>query len=78
MPELSLEEKLGRARAAFDAGNYKLVRTLCRELEHSSASEISKSAIELRKRTDIDPVQLAVIGSCLVFFLWIVFKYVVH
>ena len=63
------------AHDAFIAGNYAQVRTLTAKLD-KAPDEIAHAAGELRRRVDADPAQIAVLVSCVLFFLFIVWKYV--
>ena len=67
--------KLDAARRAFEAGNYARVRHLCDALTHSADTDTAREAAELRKRTGIDVVQPVVLGLCLLFFCFVVWKY---
>jgi len=69
-------EKLRAAHAAFDAGDYASVRTLTGELVDVSDREVAQSAHDLRRRVSVDPVQVAVLLACFLFFAWISWKYV--
>ncbi|MFT5353664.1 MAG: hypothetical protein ACI9KE_000864 [Polyangiales bacterium] len=66
---------LQQAHDAFVAGNYSQVRELTTKLE-KAPDEIALAAGQLRRRVDADPAQIAVLVSCFVFFLFIVWKYV--
>lgn len=70
-------DKLKDAHAAFDAGDYRRVRALCDELARASDAEVVRAAVALRRRTEVDPVQIGVLVACLVFFAIIVYVYVV-
>lgn len=63
------------AHDAFIEGNYAQVRTLTAKLD-KAPDEIAQAAAELRRRVSADPAQIAVLVSCVFFFLFIVWKYV--
>lgn len=63
------------AHDAFIAGNYAEVRSLTGKLE-GAPDEIAEAAAELRRRVQADPAQIAILVSCALFFLFIVWKYV--
>ena len=63
------------AHDAFIAGNYAEVRTLTAKLD-KAPDEIAQAAAELRRRVQADPAQVAILVSCALFFLFIVWKYV--
>jgi hypothetical protein len=69
-------EELVRANAAFEAGNYQLVREICAKLGEAPDDEVARAARELRARTAIDPVQIGVLVACLALFSVIVYIYV--
>lgn len=71
-------DKLRDANAAFEAGNYALVRTLVTELERAADPAVVDAARELRRRTSVDPVQLAFLGACFVALLIITYVYVLR
>lgn len=75
-PETEESGPLAEARAAFDAGDFKRVRGLSAKLADSDDPETARAALELRRKTAIDPAQVAVLVMCLGFFLWICSKYV--
>ena len=70
-------EALVQAHRAFDAGDYKRLRALCEGLLEAKDEEVAGAARELRRRTEVDPVQIGVILACLVLFLVIAYVYVV-
>lgn len=57
-------EKLREANAAFEAGNYALVRTLTEPLAKSSDPKVASAANDLVRRVSVDPVQLAFLIAC--------------
>ena len=63
------------AHDAFIAGDYARVRELTTRLE-KAPGDIALAAGQLRRRVDADPAQIAVLVSCVLFFLFIVWKYV--
>ncbi len=70
-------ETLVQAHRAFDAGDYKRLRALCDGLLEAKDEDVARAARELRRRTEVDPVQIGVILACLVLFLVIAYVYVV-
>lgn len=71
-------DDLRDANAAFEAGNYALVRTLTSKLERAADPAVVDAARDLRRRTEVDPVQLAFLGACLVALLVIAYVYVLR
>lgn len=69
-------EKLAAAHAAFERGDYARVRELCDELREAPRDDVALAARELRKRTEVDPVQVGVVLACLVLFGIIAYTYV--
>ncbi len=74
--EVTESGPLAEARAAFDAGNFARVRELAATLVDSSDPETARAALELRRKTAIDPAPISVLVLCLAFFVWICSKYV--
>ncbi len=70
-------DKLRAAFRAFEAGDYVRVRELCDTLLGAS-KDVADAARSLRRRTEVDPMQIAVIAACLVFFLVIAYVYVLR
>jgi hypothetical protein len=68
---------LAAAQLAFERGDFKRVRELTARLSQSSQPEIVVAARTLQERVGVDPMQVAVIVVCALFFLWIVYIYVV-
>ena len=66
---------LQQAHDAFIAGNYAQVRELTAKLD-KAPDEIALAAVQLRRRVQADPAQVAVLVSCVLFFFFIVWKYV--
>ncbi|WP_236516395.1 hypothetical protein [Sandaracinus amylolyticus] len=71
-------EKLREANAAFEAGNYALVRALTTELERAIDPKIVDAARELARRTAMDPVQIVFLVLCAVALLVITYVYVLE
>lgn len=71
-------DALRDANAAFEAGDYALVRTLVTKLERAADPAVVDAARELRRRTAVDPVQLAFLGACFVALLIITYLYVLR
>lgn len=70
------EQRLEEAQKAFDLGNYERMRILADALAKSETPEIREKASTLQQRIGIDPMQIAVIVGCSVFFLLIAYTYV--
>lgn len=68
--------KLVEAERAFEAGDYQLLRKLCDEVIAAGPPEAAEAARALRRRTEVDRVQLAILGACLVLFVIIAYIYV--
>jgi len=66
---------LQRAHNAFMAGDYAVVRELTKSLE-KAPDDVALAAAHLRRRVSVDPAQIAVLGACVLFFFFIVWKYV--
>jgi hypothetical protein len=69
------QARLREARAAFEAGDYRRVRELAASLD-DAPPEVADAAAELRRRTEVDPVQLLILAACLAIFGAIVYVYV--
>ncbi len=72
------QKQLATAVQCFEAGDYKSVRHLVSELTNSSDPQIVQAARDLKRRVDVDPVQIAVIVFCSAVFLAIVITYVLR
>ena len=71
-----LHPKLVEAERAFEAGDYQLLRRLCDEVIAAGPPPAAEAARALRRRTEVDKVQLAILAACLVLFLVIAYIYV--
>jgi len=71
-------ERLREVARAFERGDYAQVRALTDALIGDSevAPEVIEAAEQYRGRISVDPVQLVILGGCLIFFGWIVYTYV--
>lgn len=69
-------DRLAQAHAAFERGDYAVVRKLCAPLVEAPQDEVARAARELRARTQVDPVQVGVVLACLVLFGIIAYTYV--
>jgi hypothetical protein len=69
-------KRLNLAHEAFRLGDYRQVRKLCDELIQGEDAEAARIATELRRRTEVDPVAVAVVLACLVLFASITYVYV--
>lgn len=72
------QKQLARAEQSFEAGNYKGVRQMVRELTNANDPQIVQAARDLKRRVDVDPVQIAVIVFCSAVFLAIVITYILR
>ncbi len=68
-------QRLQDAQLAFERGNYAKVRELTATLTGGDP-DVAAAATALRRRTSVDPAQVGIVVACLVFFLFIVGKYV--
>jgi len=68
--------RLNEAHRAFELGDYRRVQELCAELMKSEDAEAARLAGDLRRRTLIDPVQVAVVLACLALLGAITYVYV--
>ncbi|MEO8183338.1 MAG: hypothetical protein ABI895_31275 [Deltaproteobacteria bacterium] len=58
---------------AFEAGNFAQVRAQAPQLAASTADDaVRRAALELRRRTDPDPLLLVLLGLCIVLFVFLV------
>lgn len=64
------------AHEAFERGDYVSVRELTTKLETTSDKDVANAALALRNRTSVDPAQIAILAACVLFFMFIVWKYV--
>lgn len=69
------DERLAKVQAAFDRGDYAEVRTLAAPLI-AEGGPLAESASDLVQRTRVDPAQIGVLIGCVLFFCFIVWKYV--
>jgi hypothetical protein len=59
--------------AAFEAGNFAQVRAQAPQLAASSSDDaVRRAALELRRRTDPDPLLVGLLGLCIVLFVFLV------
>ncbi|MGE0788786.1 MAG: hypothetical protein AB7S26_24145 [Sandaracinaceae bacterium] len=70
-------DRLRQAHVAFDAGDYREVRALCKALESSAKdAAVREAAAELRARVEIDPIQVVVLACCAAVVVGILFKWI--
>ncbi len=69
------DERLAQLQAAFDRGDYAEVRSLAAPIL-AEGGPLAESASDLVQRTRVDPAQIGVLIGCLLFFCFIVWKYV--
>jgi len=68
------DPELSRLVAAFEAGNYALVRSDAERLaERTSDPRVRDAALELRRRIDPDPLIKYLLGLALALFMFLVF-----
>lgn len=59
--------------AAFEAGDFARVRAEAPKLAASTGSEaVRRAALELRHRTDPDPLLVGMLGLCILLFVFLV------
>ena len=73
--EAPADERLAKLQAAFDRGDYAQVRALAAPLI-AEGGPLAESASDLVQRTKVDPAQVGVLIGCVLFFCFIVWKYV--
>lgn len=66
------------ANAAFEAGNYALVRDLTTKLSTAQDPKVVDAARDLARRVSVDPVQIAFLTACLVAIIVIFYVYVIR
>jgi len=69
-------ELLADAEAAFERGDYVLVRKRTRELVNASDPEVKAAAADLAARIAIDPVQVGIVVACAIVLAIIVYVWV--
>jgi predicted outer membrane protein len=69
------DARLAQVQAAFERGDYAQVRELAAPLV-AEGGPLGESAADLVQRTKVDPAQVGVLLGCLIFFCYIVWKYV--
>lgn len=57
-------DRLRAAYRSFEVGDYASVRTIARALEDTAGPEVASAAQALRKRVEIDPIQVVVLSCC--------------
>ncbi len=68
-------DSLRRAARAFELGDFATVRRLCDELKDASDPRISQLAAKLHAQTRPDRAEYLVLALCLLFFGWVVARY---
>jgi hypothetical protein len=67
------DPELERLILAFEAGNFAQVRAQAPQLAASTTDDaVRRAALELRRRTDPDPLLLVLLGLCIVLFVFLV------
>jgi hypothetical protein len=69
-------ELLREANAAFEAGNFAMVREIVAKLASAPDPKVADAASDLRRRIAVDPLQIGLLAACAVAFLVIVWIYV--
>lgn len=66
------DPQLEQLIAAFEAGNFAQVRAQAPQLAASSSDDaVRRAALELRRRTDPDPLLVGLLGLCIVLFVFL-------
>jgi hypothetical protein len=67
------DPQLERLILAFEAGDFAQVRAQAPQLVASTTDDaVRRAALELRRRTDPDPLLLVLLGLCVVLFVFLV------
>ncbi|MFK7985083.1 MAG: hypothetical protein AB8I08_03555 [Sandaracinaceae bacterium] len=69
-------DRLRAAYRSFEVGDYGAVRAIARGLEDTAGPEVASAAQALRKRVEIDPIQVVVLSCCAavvvaIMYVWI-------
>jgi hypothetical protein len=67
-----------RLQRAFEAGDYRLLRELGREVERTGKEEERQAARELTHRTLVDPAMVIALLACAALFFGIAYVYVLR
>jgi hypothetical protein len=70
--------RLQAARRDFEAGDYRAVRELGREIEQSGDPEQERAARELIGRVQVDPAMVIALLVCAALFFGIAYVYVLR
>jgi len=70
-------ERLRRAQAAFDRGDFRRVRELTDQLAAAADREVAQQAANLARAVHVDPVAVAVLSVCLIGFCAVAYHYLV-
>ena len=72
MLEFPEDPALERLIAAFETGNFALVRAEAPKLAASTQSQaVRRAALELRNRTDPDPLLVGMLALCILLFVFL-------
>jgi DNA polymerase/3'-5' exonuclease PolX len=71
-------ERLRAARRAFEAGDFRRLREIGREIEQAGDAEEKRAARELVRRVRLDPAMLIALLVCAALFLGIAYVYVLR
>lgn len=70
-------DALREAHVAFEAGDYRAVRQRCRALEEKAEDhEVREAAAALRRRVEVDPIQVVVLAACAAVVIAIVYRWI--
>jgi hypothetical protein len=73
------DPELKRLLAAFEAGDYRSVRAQAPKLaERTGDAAIRKAALDLKRRTEPDPVQLYLLGLTLALLVFLTAWFYLH
>lgn len=71
--EFPADAELEALIAAFEAGNFAQVRSEAPRLASRTTDDaVRRAALELRSRTEPDPLLLALLGMCIALFVFLV------
>jgi hypothetical protein len=83
MPEFARafpeDPDLSRLLAAFEAGDYRTVREQASKLaERTENAAVRKAVLDLKRRTEPDPVQLYLLGLTLALLVFLTVWFYLH
>lgn len=71
-------KRLRAARRAFEAGDFRRLREMGREIEQAGEEEEKRAASELLRRVQVDPVMVIALLVCAALFFSIAYVYVLR